>query len=75
MTDNVENLILERLRRIDDRLINMEDDIQVVKSRLSAIDEHMGGMLITLSGLNTRMDKFDERLGRVERRLELSEAR
>ena len=71
MTENVENLILERLRRMDERLGNMEDDIRGVKTRVSAIDEHLASMLISLGGLNTRMDKFDERLVRVERRLEL----
>jgi archaellum component FlaC len=71
MTENVENLILERLRRMDERLGNIEDDMMGIKTRVSAIDEHLAGMLISLGGLNTRMDKFDERLARVERRLEL----
>ena len=71
MTENVENLILERLRLMDERLGNMEDDMRGIKTRVSAIDEHLAGMLISLGGLNTRMDKFDERFTRVERRLEL----
>jgi archaellum component FlaC len=71
MTENVENLILERLRRMDERLGNMEDDIRGIKTRVSAIDEHLAGMLISLGGLNSRMDKFDEPVARVERRLEL----
>jgi hypothetical protein len=45
MTENVENLILERLRRIDDRLINVEDDLQGIKSRISAIDEYTHGQV------------------------------
>jgi archaellum component FlaC len=71
MTENVENLILERLRRMDERLGNMEDDIRGIKTRASAIDEHLAGMLISLGGLNSRMDKFDEPVARIERRLEL----
>ena len=75
MTENVENLILERLRRMDDRLSNIEDDTHGIKTRLSALEEHTGGMLISLGGLNTRMDKFDERLARLERRFELTESK
>ncbi|NIJ07115.1 archaellum component FlaC [Sphingomonas vulcanisoli] len=75
MTDNVENLILEMLRRIDKRLDNIEGDVSELKTRATAVDEHIGGMFITLSGVNTRLDRLDERMKRVERRLELSEAR
>ena len=71
MTDNVENLILERLRRIDDRLANIEGDMHDIKLRMTVAEEHLGNMLLAISGLNARMDRFDERLTRVERRMEL----
>lgn len=74
MTDNVENLILERLRRIDERLGNIEDSMQDMKTRVTALDEHMSGVMISLGALNNRMDRFDERLSRVERRLDLRDA-
>lgn len=75
MTDEVGNLILERLRRMDERLGNIEDEFQHLKTRGSALDEHMVDMIINLSGINTRLDKFDERLTRIERRLDLTNAR
>ena len=74
MTDNVENLILEMLRRMDKRLDNIEGDVSELKTRATAVDEHIGGLFITVSGNNTRLDRMDERLKRIERRLELREA-
>jgi uncharacterized coiled-coil protein SlyX len=74
MTENVENLILERLRRIDERLMNIENDVSELKTRAAAQDEHMSGVLIAMSGNNTRLDRLDERLRRIERRLDLTDA-
>ncbi|WP_271300558.1 hypothetical protein [Sphingomonas sp. CV7422] len=71
MTEDVENLILERLRRIDDRLSNIEGDMHDVKLRMTVVEEHIGNLVLSVSGLNARMDRFDERLTRVERRMEL----
>ena len=71
MTENVENLILERLGRIDDRLSNIEGDMHDVKLRMTVVEEHIGNLVPSVSGLNARMDRFDERLTRVERRMEL----
>ena len=75
MTDEVGNLILERLRRMDDRLVNIEGDMHNLKLRMSAVEDHLGTLVASIAGLNHRMDRFDERLTRVERRLELSDAR
>ena len=75
MTDDVGNLILERMRRMDDRLSNIEGDLHDIKLRMTVVEEHLGNVVLSISGLNARMDRFDERLTRVERRLELSDAR
>lgn len=75
MTDNIENLTLEMLRRIDNRLANMEGDIHDLKLRMSTVEDHLGTIIVSIGGLNHRMDRFDERLTRVERRLDLSDAR
>ena len=75
MTENVENLILERLRRMDDRLSNMEGDMHDIKLRMTMTEEHLGNMIISLSGLNSRMDRINERVERIERRLDLTEQR
>ena len=71
MTDEIGNLILERLRRMDDRLVNIEGDMHDVKLRMTVVEEHIGNLVLGVSGLNARMDRFDERLTRVERRMDL----
>jgi archaellum component FlaC len=75
VTENVENLILERLRRMDERLGNIEGDLHDVKTRMTAVEEHVGGLFIGISGVNNRMDRLNDRLERIERRLDLSDAR
>lgn len=75
MTENVENLILERLRRIDQGLTDLRGDVQDLKIRMTAVEEHLASISTSVVGVNSRMDRFDERLSRVERRLELSDAR
>ena len=71
MTDEIGNLILERLRRMDDRLVNIEGDMHDIKLRMTVVEEHIGNLVLGVSGLNARMDRFDERLTRVERRMDL----
>ena len=73
MTNDVSNLILERLKRIDRRLAGIEDNVSELKTRATAVDEHIGGMFITLSGVNSRLDRMDDRMKRIERRLDLTE--
>ena len=74
MTDEIGNLILERLRRMDDRLVNIEADLHDLKLRMTVVEEHIGNLVLSVSGLNARMDRFDERLTRVERRMDLRDA-
>ena len=71
MTKNVETLVLERPRPIDDRRSNIEGDMPDVKVRMTVVGDHIGNLVLSMSGLNARMDRFDERLTRVERRMEL----
>jgi hypothetical protein len=75
MTDNVENMTLVFLRRIDDRLDRMEGDLGDIKLRMTASEEHLASMMMSLAGVNARMDKIDARLGRVERRLDLTDVK
>ena len=75
MSENVESLTLEILRRIDRRLDNMEGDVHDLKLRMSTVEDHLGTIIVSIGGLNHRMDRVDERLSRVERRLEIAEAR
>ena len=73
MTDEVGNIILERLKRMDQRLENIEGDMADVKTRMSAVEEHIGGLFIAVTGINNRLDRLTERVTRIERRLDLTD--
>ena len=64
MTADIENLILEQLRRFDRRLDTISSDLHDIKLRTSAIEQG-------LALVNHRIDRVEERLGRIERRLDL----
>ena len=65
MTD-VASLTLSYLRRIDERVDRLGDDMREVKGRLGAIEQQF-------AGLSNRVDRIDGRLERIERRLELTD--
>lgn len=73
MADNVESLILEQFRRLNQRLARIEDDTADVKLRLTATEEHLGSLMMSVAGVNARLDKLDSRVQRIERRLDLTE--
>ncbi|WP_375399090.1 hypothetical protein [uncultured Sphingomonas sp.] len=72
--DNIENLTLLFMRRLDQRLDRLENDIGDIKLRVTATEEHLASIMMSVAGLNSRMDKVDARLARVERRLDLTDA-
>ena len=74
MTDDTPNLVLEHLRAIRKDVSELRDDMQDVKSRVSAQEEISGQILIMLGALGKRFDRHEERLARIERRLDLVEA-
>jgi hypothetical protein len=71
MAEEVDNVVLEMLRRIRASQERTEFDIAELKSRVSALEQHQGQTLILLGTMNQRLDRFDERLSRIERRLDL----
>ena len=74
MADNVESLLLEQFRRLNARMDKKDIEDFERGMRLSAIDEHLAGMMKPIAGINYRLDRLDERAGRIERRLELTDA-
>lgn len=66
MVDEPDNIVLRYLRRIDEKLDRLQDDVQDIKIRMTNVEEG-------LAGVNRRLDRLDERVLRVERRLELVE--
>ncbi|HET7492703.1 MAG TPA: hypothetical protein VFK01_12575 [Bradyrhizobium sp.] len=66
MATEPENIVLQYLRRFDEKLDRVIDEMLDVKVRLTAVEE---GMV----GINRRLDRLEVRIERIERRLDLVE--
>jgi len=77
MADNVENLVLEHLRALRAGQDRIENELQDIKGRLSAVETGLNGVrrdLVALAEADVRLqitvDRLGERSDRIERRLE-----
>jgi archaellum component FlaC len=66
MADEPDNLVLQYLRRFDEKLDRVVDEMLDVKVRLTAVEEG-------LAGVNRRLDRLEVRVERIERRPNLVE--
>ena len=66
MSDEPDNLTLTLLRRIDQNVSRLQDDMRDVKIRVTAIEEGQ-------AGIHRRLDRMENRVERIERRLDLVE--
>ena len=67
MADELDNLVLQMLRRIDAKLDRVIEDVQDLKIRMTHVEEG-------LAGVNRRLDRLEMRVDRIERRLEPADA-
>jgi archaellum component FlaC len=67
MADEPDNLVLQYLRRIDQRVERLTHDMHDMKLRMTSVEEG-------LAGVNRRLDRLEDRVERIERRLDLVEA-
>ncbi|MEQ8325949.1 hypothetical protein [Parvibaculum sp.] len=67
MAESPDNLVLTYLRRIDEKVDRLAEDMREVKSRLGILESQY-------ANLSNRLDRLDERVGRLENRLGLTEA-
>jgi uncharacterized coiled-coil protein SlyX len=79
MTDNVENLVLEHLKRMQASLDRLERKISDLTSRVAnlesgqaAIMQHLTHLAAADAAQQVAIDHISERLDRIERRLELT---
>ena len=80
MSENVENLMLEHLKRFQATLESMQRDIRELKVRQSETHtavlalrrDHISDAEVT-AHMQAQMDRFGDRLERVERRLNLTD--
>jgi phage shock protein A len=67
MADQPDNLTLVFLRRIDEKIDRLIDDVRELKGRMAAVEEN-------LAGVHRRIDRLELRVDRIERRLDLADA-
>ncbi|MEA3009081.1 MAG: hypothetical protein QOJ91_773 [Sphingomonadales bacterium] len=79
MTDNVENLMLEHLKRFQATLDRVENKITELTGRmanvagsLASVIQHLGHLAGADAPQQLAIDNVSQRLDRIERRLELS---
>ncbi|MBX9858294.1 MAG: hypothetical protein K2Y20_01730 [Sphingomonas sp.] len=80
MTENVENLILEHLKRFQATLDSVQRDIRELKIRQS--ETHTAVLALrrdqvtdaeATAHMQVQIDRFGDRLDRIERRLDLAD--
>jgi uncharacterized coiled-coil protein SlyX len=79
MTDNVENLMLEHLKRFQATLDRVEGKMGELTARLANLESGQASIMQHLAHLSAAdaaqqvsIDRMSERLDRIERRLELT---
>jgi hypothetical protein len=79
MSENVDNLILEHLKRFQAGQERIERKLEEVIARIGQLEIGFAGLRRdaahadeNAAGMSVRMDRMSERLERLERRLELS---
>jgi hypothetical protein len=67
MSNEPDNIVLIYLRRLDEKVDRLLDEMRDVKVRLTSVEEN-------LAGVHRRIDRMDLRIDRIERRLDLTDA-
>jgi len=79
MTENVENLLLEHMKRFQASLDRMERRLDEITARLTTLEGSVVSIMQHLTNLSAAdatqqiaIDNINRRLDRIERRLELA---
>jgi uncharacterized coiled-coil DUF342 family protein len=71
MSDEPENLVLVYLRRIDEKIDRLSDDIGDLRQRVTSLDEQAARIRGDMVAMSSRIDGIRQRLDRIERRFDL----
>lgn len=81
MADDTASHTLAMLRRMDEKLDRVLEDVGDMKLRMTLLETRMaqleksnGNLYESLAVVGARVDRIDARLARMERRLDLAEA-
>lgn len=64
MTGEPDNMMLVLLRRLDEKVDRVLDEMRDLKVRTTAVEEN-------IVGVHRRLDRMEHRIERIERRLDL----
>jgi archaellum component FlaC len=80
MTAETDNLVLDILGRVHGDLAELRSGQQdiphrlsLIETRLAGIDRNLADQYASDAGQSARIDRLEDRLGRIERRLELTD--
>ena len=71
MAKEPDNLVLEMLRRLDQKVDRVVEDLQDLKLRVTGVEERLAGVEMSVAGVQRRIDRIEQRLDRIEKRLDL----
>jgi chromosome segregation ATPase len=75
MTADTENLVLEHLRAIRATLGEHSDELAGIRLEISAMGQQLAGLTAAVYSGKSELDSLKRRVERIERRLELSNAK
>lgn len=74
MSEGPDNLILVYLRRLDEKVDRVLDELRELKVRVGFMEQQVAGLHGQYASLASRIDRVETRLERIERRLDLQDA-
>jgi hypothetical protein len=73
MGENVENMVLEYLRRLDKKVNALDMKVDALADDLREAGTVLSGVVRILASQDAHMLRVETRLGRIEKRLELND--
>jgi len=74
MANEPENLVLAYLRRIDEKVDRLRDDVRELKTGLNSVRRDLIALAEADARVELMVDRQGERLDKIERRLDLRDA-
>ena len=74
MSDEPDSLVLRMLRRLDEKMDCLIDDVGDLKRRVTSLEQLVALLHTDVAGQSSRIDRIETRLERIERRLDLTES-
>jgi hypothetical protein len=74
MSDHPDNILLIYMRRLDQKLDRLIDDVSDLKLRVSGVEAEIGRLRVDIAGVNSRLDRLEHRFDLLECRQDTVEA-